>query len=175
MDQGAAKGFSSSFPIEVLKYKTGQTPDQWREIDRGPGYFNPIAGWDLMVRIRNIDDSQLKQLIQELAVSSAVTFLYLAENRKITDEGLLELKHMPWLTGLNLSSCSLNDPGLAHLTALPRLATLNLSFCNRLTDKGLRNLQNLRQLSYLDLQGCIKITRKGIALLERRGLEIHTR
>lgn len=167
-------GFSSSLEIEVLIYKPGQEPQEWREIGRGPGFFTAPEGWHLMVRARNIDDRGLKDIVQELADARRVTYLFLAENRKITDTGLALLPSLPWLEGLNLSSCSIRDQGLSELTTLRALTTLNLSFCNRITDAGLKHLQQLRNLEFLDLLGCIKTTRKGVAMLERRGLTIRS-
>jgi hypothetical protein len=166
--------FSSSLPIIVYRYQPGQHPAEWREIDRGPGFFHLLPGDQVVVRARTIGDDELETLITEIAGCKAVTFLNLSENRKITDEGMLSMSQISHLTGLNLSSCSLTDIGISRVAAaLTRLEHLNLSYCNRITDAGLRHLHKLTRLRYLDLQGCVKASQKGVSLLERKTLTIH--
>jgi hypothetical protein len=165
--------FSSALPVIVYQYLPQQHPAEWRELDTGPGTFHIPPEFQAAVRLKNCGDLELRILAREVAGCPAVTFLHLAENRKVTNAGLEYLKPLRQLTGLNLSSCSLTDEGMLHLTALIQLAHLNLSFCNRLTDVGLRHLRNLRHLTYLDLQGCVKITNGGIARLGKRSLTVH--
>ena len=160
-------------PVVVFRYEPGQHPAEWREIDHGPGVIHLTPGEQVVVRARNIDDVELKTLVREISHCKAVTFMNLSENRKITDEGMRALAEMTHLTGVNLSSCSLNDVGIGRLTALTRLETLNISFCNKLTDTSLRHLRKLTRLTYLDLQGCVKISQKTVAMLERKTLTIH--
>jgi hypothetical protein len=165
--------FSSTFPVVVFQRKPDNPMEDWQELDRGPGIFHILPGHEVMVRIKNIDNDILYDLVRELAGCSAVTFLNLAENRKVTDDGLESIKPLSHLKGLNLSSCSLNDAGIRHLTTLHQLVYLNLSYCNRLTDLALKPLRGLTRLTYLDLQGCVKITHAGVAHMRRRELTIH--
>jgi hypothetical protein len=165
--------FSSSLPVVVYLYLPTQHPAEWRELDRGPGSFDIPAEFQAALQLKNCSDDDLRSLAKEVVDCPAVTFLHLAENRKVTDRGLEYLKPLRYLTGLNLSSCSLNDAGIAHLTELHQLAHLNISYCNRLTDLSLRHLRDLRHMTYLDLRGCVKITNGGIARLGKRNLTIH--
>jgi hypothetical protein len=165
--------FATTLPVTVFLYQPGQNPAEWRELDRGPGIIRFAPGEQGVVRARNIGNTELKKLVSEISACPAVTFLNLAENRKIDDEGLEILSVLKQLTGLNLSSCSITSTGMVHLKALSRLEHLNLDFCNRITDGGLRHLSKLNRLTYLALQGCVKITQNGVAKLERKTLTIN--
>ena len=173
MTELEANTFSSVLPIIVYRYQPGQHPSEWREVDRGPGIFHLDLTDQAVIRARNIDDRGVALLTQEIGARSWITFINLSENRKVTDEGVRLLAELKQITGLNLSSCSLNDGGLSYLSSLAHLQHLNLSFCNRITDVGLKHIRKLSRLTYLDLQGCVKVTQKGIALLDRRNLTIH--
>lgn len=165
--------FSTNLPVIVYIRPLGGNSSDWRQMDRGPGYFTVEPGLEASVRIKGIDDARLKELVNDLSTCQSTSELILAENRNITDAGLPALAGLPWLTSLNLSSCSLTSSGLAALLALPGLQRLNLSYCNRLTDLGLKTIRNLPNLVYLDLQGCVKITHGGIARLRKPNLEVH--
>jgi len=165
--------FSSSLPVIVYLYLPTQHPAEWRELDRGPGSFDIPVEFQAALRLKNCSDDDLRSLAKEVVDCPAVTFLHLAENRKVTSRGLEYLKPLRYLTGLNLSSCGLTDAGMVHLTELHQLAHLNISYCNRLTDLGLRHLRDLRHMTYLDLRGCVKITNGGIARLGKRNLTVH--
>ena len=164
--------FSTAFPVQVLIRPTGQPTVEWQEFDRGEGLYHIPAGNDVYVRVHNIDDQDLGQLVRDLAAIPTLTYLNLSENRKITDDGLRALRTLTSLTGLNLSSCSITSVGLGYLAALTRLETLDLSFCNRITDASFKALRPLNRLTSLNLQGCVKITNGGIARFGRKGLTI---
>lgn len=164
--------FSTAFPLQVLIRPSGNPAVEWQEFDRGEGLYRIPGGNDVYVRVHNIDDQQLGQLVREISAIPTLTYLNLSENRKITDDGLRALKALPTLTGLNLSSCSITGAGLSYLQPLTRLETLDLSFCNRITDPGLKALRALPRLSALNLQGCVKVTNAGLARLGRKGLAI---
>ncbi len=173
MSPNTPTSFSTTLPVWVLTRSTSDPVGDWQEFDRGPGYFNLPPGTEACVRIRNINDATLETLVQEISGCTAITYLHLAENRNITDAGLVCLKALPQLTRLDLGSCSLTDSGLAHLKGFTNLTILGLSYCNRITDAGLKHLKGLSRLQKLDLQGCVKVTHGGVARLNRRGLEIH--
>jgi F-box and leucine-rich repeat protein 14 len=164
--------FSTSLSIIVYTRPSNLVSDEWVELDRGPGFFNLPPDHVAMIRIKKIDDTDLRLLVKDLAGISAIISLDLSENRKITDDGLEFLKGMPQLTSLNLSSCDITNKGLVHLLALNRLTRLNLSYCNRLTDSGLITLQKLTHLTDLDLLGVLKVTRGGLVRITRPGLNV---
>jgi hypothetical protein len=173
MDNQIGSSFTTSLPIVVFRYEPGQNPAEWREIDNGPGFIHLPPGEQVVIRARNIDDAELKILVREIFPCKAVTYMNLSENRNISDEGMRALAVMTHITGLNLSSCTLNDLGISRLIALTRLEHLNLSFCNRITDVSLRHLRKLTRLTYLDLQGCVKVSQRTVAMLERKTLTIN--
>jgi hypothetical protein len=170
--------FSSRFEVVVYTRPTGDAPEQWRqedwrELDRGPGYFTIPAGQIVSVRIHGIDDDALETLVEELAPCKVVLEVSLAENRKVTDAGIACLTGLRQVISLNLSSCGLTSTGMKNLVKMRQLERLNLSYCNRITDAGLKLLKDMPALRYLDLQGCVKITNGGIAHVRRQALTIH--
>jgi len=171
LSQGSS--FSTALPITVYIRPRVNPAVDWQEFDRGPGYFNIPAGHEVGVRIHNIDDSLLKDLVNDLKDCPAMVYLNLSENRKVSNSGLQYLKLLPQLTFLNLSSCDLTNDGIAHLVDLKRLESLNLSYCNRLTDPALKYIKSLPRLTYLDVQGCVKMTNGGLARIGQAKLTIH--
>jgi hypothetical protein len=165
--------FSSELPVIVFTRPADQPDLDWQEIDRGPGYFNIAPGLDVAIKIKSINDQVLGQLVEELKPVEALRYLDLAENRNITNEGLVKLKNLPQLTALNLSSCSITNRGIRHLTDLVNLSRLNLSYCNKLDDPALKTFESMRALTYVDLQGCLGFTKGGLARVRRRSLEIY--
>lgn len=144
----------------------------WQEYDRGPGIFNISEDQVLGIRAQSIDDISIKQLVRESAEVKNLRYLYLAENRAISDKGILNLSGLPQLEYLNISACDITSAGLAFLPSLSRLLFLDLSYCNRVSNKASIYVQKLPQLKYLDIKGVIKINTSGIKKFERRGLEI---
>lgn len=130
---------------------------EWQPYDESPGIFEFEPNVEVGIRIQNIDDQELRELLSEIDDHPQVIFLNLSENRKISNRGLEYLKMLPRLTMLNLSSCDITNEGLTHLKTLRNLEWLNLSFCNRITGVGLKALQALNRLTYLDLQGSVKV------------------
>jgi hypothetical protein len=164
--------FSTTLPIIIYDRPTG-SDELWQDFDSGPGFFETRPGYEINIRVHNIDNQTLKTLVADLVDVPELAFLNLSENRKITDPGLEALGQLKQLKGLNLSSCDITGPGLSFLAALTHLEHLNLSYCNRIADLGIRMVKSLRSLVYLDLQGCVKITRGGMSKIDRRGLVIH--
>ena len=164
--------FSSTFPLVVYTRPVQAVPADWQEFDHGPGIFTIPDGCEVMVRIKNIDDQQLRTLVRELAGFTPLVYLNLSENRKVTNTGLEYLRALDHLRMLNLSSCSLTDEGLAHISALIHLEYLDLSYCNRLHDAGLKHLQSLSHLKTLNIDGCLRITKAGVARFGKRDLTI---
>jgi hypothetical protein len=164
--------FSTSLPVIVYTCPSSSKSDEWLELDRGPGFFNLPPDYIGMIRIKQIDDADLRLLVKDLTNCPAILALDLSENRKISDDGLEYLKGMPQLISLNLSSCDITNKGLVYLLALNHLSRLNLSYCNRLTDEGLKTLQKMNHLTELDLLGVLKMTRGGLVRVSRPGLSI---
>jgi Leucine-rich repeat (LRR) protein len=165
--------FSSFLPIEVFIHQNENKSKDWKKLDIGPGIFHIPENHSVMIRVHNIDDNFLKQLVLEIKGIEYITALNLSENRKITDNGLVELLPLMQLQDLNLSSCDVSDKGLLSLIKLNKLQRLNISFCNRITDIGIKSLKNLPDLEYLDLQGLPKITNGSLSKMRKSSLMIH--
>lgn len=164
--------FSSELPIVVLVRPTGSSQD-WRELDRGPGYFHIPDDHEVRIRVKSIDDQGLLNLVRELQDLSTLRFLDLSENRNVTDSGLARLSALPQLTGLNLSSCTITSTGLENLKSLTNLSYLDVSFCNKLNDQALKIFEKMHKLTYVSLQGCLSITKGGLARIRRKTLKIY--
>lgn len=164
---------TTQFDLRVLVKPTGDSTADWTFLETGPGTIEIEDGLDVCIRIKNIGDDELYSLVKEIAGCPVLTFLDLAENRKISDDGTVRLSSLGQLTHLNLSSCTIHDPTLHTLAEMKRLTWLNLSYCHRLTGTGLRWLKALPNLKYLDLQGSSRLTKADIRRIERRGLVIH--
>ncbi len=145
----------------------------WQEYDRGPGIFTIPDDCFLGVRAQGIDDEALRNLVQELIPVQNLRYLYLAENRGITDRGILQLQNLPQIEYLNISACDITSDGLAFLEFLPKLTSLDLSYCNRVSDKAAKHVQTLRRLKYLNLQGVVKLKTADIKKFEKKNLEIY--
>ncbi len=87
-----------------------------------------------------------------------VSFLPL--NKKITNDGLKELKGFKSLKSLSIFFCEqINDDGMKHVKELIGLERLSLG--NTLvTDAGLAELKDLKKLKSLTVSGCIRMTDK---------------
>jgi hypothetical protein len=164
--------FSTTLPIIIYCRPKGQTSIEWKELDRGPGFFTIPKDQETMLRIRQMDDADFRQLIKDISGCSRIISLDLSENRKITDESLEYLQEIPQIESLNLSSCDISNKGLVHLTDLPHLTHLNLSYCNRLSDNGIHHIKEMRHLVFLDLLGVIKVSNSGFVMIRRKGLSI---
>jgi hypothetical protein len=165
--------FSTALLVRIYCREPADQPAEWYELDRGPGFFNLPSGQEALIKLKQIDDLDLRQLVQDLSGCKAISSLDLSENRKITDDGLEYIKELAQLVYLNLSSCDITNKGLFHLLELKQLKILNLSYCHRLSDIGLRTLQGLPHLTYLDLQGDLKVSQGGLSKIRRPGLTIH--
>ena len=105
-----------------------------------------------------LEDAQLPLL----AGFTQMTDLSL-EATRITDEGVVHLRHLQQLEWLNLYRSHIGDRGLRSLGQLRRLTHLPIGE-TRVTDAGLAHLRNMKQLVYLGLRGN-PITDKGIRQL----------
>ncbi len=166
------QSFVTTLPITVFIRPQVSPPPDWQEFDHGPGYIGLPDKVDVGIRARMLDDAGLRVLIEETQGLTNLVYLNLAENRRISNEGLESLKALREVEILNLSSVDLTNAGLPHLLRLPRLAHLDLSYCNRITDVGLKTLRGLDNLVSLNLQGCVKVTHGGITRISRRGLTV---
>lgn len=81
-------------------------------------------------------------------------------NKKVTDDGLKELKAFKNLKGLTIFFCEqITDAGAKHVKELAGLETLNLGNTS-ITDAGLAELKGLKKLKSLTVSGCIRMTDK---------------
>jgi Leucine-rich repeat (LRR) protein len=161
-----------SLPATLLLQPWQPASLEWQVLDESPGVFTIPDGMALAVRVRNLTDDDLRQLIAEIGGCPALRLLNLSENRKITDLGMKRLTELTQLTMLNISSCDITNAGLAQLTALTRLEWLDASYLNRLTDVSIKTLRAFPRLEYVSLQGCSKMTYGGVARLRKPGLTI---
>ena len=145
----------------------------WQPFDFGPGIFLIPEDSFLGIRAQGIDDDALFQLVRELSSVSCLRYLYLAENRKITNKGILNLEKLNQIEYLNISSCDITSEGLEFLPSLTNLKFLDLSYCNRISEKAAQYIQKLPRLQYLDIKGVIKINTSSLKKFEKRGLVIH--
>jgi hypothetical protein len=75
--------------------------------------------------------------------------------RKLTDQGLAILRHLPKLEYLDLSdSVTFTDEALTCLRVLTQLEVLNLNNIEKLTNQGLHHVSRMIYLRELDLGGC---------------------
>jgi len=165
---------ATTLPVVVYSRQRGgdASEDDWREVDRGPGYIKPEPGHEIGLWIKHIDDKILRKLVEEWKECAVLTYLDISENRNITNEGLAVLGDLANLVTLDLSSCGINHNGLAHLAPLTALKSLNISYSKRITDAGVKHINAIEQLEYLDILGCPKITNAGFKRLQRPGLDI---
>ncbi len=159
-----------SMETQLITRLPGQ---EWQPYDQSPGIFEFDPDREIGIRVQNINDQELFQLLTEIEAHPQVIFLNLSENRKITDRGLDFLKMIPHLKMLNLSSCDITDVGMPNLKKLRDLEWLNISFCNRLTIQGVKLLSDLPHLEFLDLQGSIRIKKADVKRLNFRNVTIH--
>lgn len=162
--------FETHLDVTVFTRPAGGS--DWQVLGSGAGVYNLPEGMEIAVRVQNIDNDELERLVNDLEGCTALTYLNLSENRKITDDGLSFLSALPHLTALNLSSCTLNNPGLDHLQSLRKLEWLDLSFCNRISAGALRPLKRLSNLAYLNVQGCPRLNHADLVKFQRPGLTI---
>lgn len=165
--------FSSALPIEVYIQEHDAKTRDWQKLDLGPGIFRIPENHKVMIRVRNIDNDFLKDLVVEIREIEYITALNLSENRKVTDKGLEIISALDQLADLNLSSCDISNKGLSILCQMKNLKRLNISFCNRITDEGVKVLRGLPALEFLDLQGLPKITNGSLSKIRRNNLTIH--
>ncbi len=171
---------TNKFSIEVavqLFVLSKDTPSSrwldWQPFDSGPGIFSIPEDFLLGIRAQGIDDGALMQLVQELSSVHCLRYLYLAENRKITNKGIINLQNLPQIEYLNISSCDITSEGLAFLPSLTNLKFLDLSYCNRVSEKSAQYIQKLPRLQHLIIKGVIKINTSSLKKFEKRGLIIH--
>ena len=168
--------FETKLPVSVYILSGEPLSSRWLDwqfYDTGPGVFMIPQNYFMGIRVQGFDNRQLKLLIDDLEPVSNLRYLHLAENRGITDDGILQLARLPQLQFLNLSSCDITDAGLAFLPSLPKVTFLDLSYCNRISRGAAKYVQKLPYLHFLDLQGVIKVNNADIKKFEHRGLEIH--
>jgi hypothetical protein len=79
-------------------------------------------------------------------------------NKKVTNDGLKELKNFKNLKSLTVFFCEqIGDDGMKHVKELTGLEKLTLGNTS-ITDAGLAELKELKKLKSLTVSGCIKMT-----------------
>jgi hypothetical protein len=82
----------------------------------------------------------------------------------ITDTGLVHLKGLTKLNNLYLHLTQITDAGLVHLKGLTKLQSLDFSY-TRITDAGLEHLKGLTNLGRLNLRDT-QVTAEGVKKLQ---------
>jgi hypothetical protein len=145
----------------------------WTVAGMGPDDFILSEDHWIGLRVRNIDDDFLRELVLEFRELPHVVMLNLSENRKVTDKGIRIIQPFIHLEELNVSSCDLSNKGVEFIAGFNHLRSLNISYCNRVTGDGLLVLRKLAHLELLDLQGIPKINTGNIARIRKPTLIIH--
>ncbi|HSQ56933.1 MAG TPA: hypothetical protein VLM40_14425 [Gemmata sp.] len=79
-------------------------------------------------------------------------------NKKLTNDGLKELRGLKSLKSLTIFFCDqINDAGMKHLKALTTLEALNIGNSG-VTNDGLAELKEIKKLKSLTVSGCIRMT-----------------
>ncbi len=147
----------------------------WSEAGHGPGIFTISDDLFFGIQAQAIDDDQLKEIAEELKGAENLRYLYLAENRNITNKGMIYISELVQLQYLNISACDINSHGLSSLITLKNLTWLDISYCNRITENFAETIKRFRYLNYLNVQGVVKLNNNDIKKIEKRGLTIHIR
>ncbi len=86
-------------------------------------------------------------------------------HNQITDAGLVHLKGLTNLNKLYLHLTPITDAGLVHLQGLTKLQSLDISY-TRITDAGLEHLKGLTNLERLNLRDT-QVTDEGVKNLRQ--------
>jgi Leucine-rich repeat (LRR) protein len=164
---------STSLPIQILQRPFEGDGKDWTVAGMGPEDFSLADDQFIGLRVRNIDDDFLRELVAEFRELTNLVMLNLSENRKVTDKGMRIIQPFTHLEELNVSSCDLSNKGLEFIAEFSLLRNLNISYCNRVTGGGLLVLRKLAHLEFLDLQGVPKINTGNIARIRKPTLTIH--
>lgn len=130
----------------------------------GPSRRMSAADWDELIgivterRIPALDANGLMtdEALLRIAALPFVTSLSLGGSRELTDAGLLHLARMPQLEHLELSEYpggKITDRGLEMLRHLPNLRTFEMTWQSGITDRGVSNLRFCERLEEANLMG----------------------
>ncbi len=122
------------------------------------------AEWDELIdvmrqrRVTTVEAHGLMTdaVLARIARVDHVTRLNLGGSRQLSDEGLLQLAHMPQLEHLDLSEYpggKLTDRGLEVLRHLPNLRTFEMTWQRGITDAGVAHLAACDRLERVNLMG----------------------
>jgi len=90
-----------------------------------------------------------------LSATAQATLLDLRGSQKLTDRGLLHLKHLSALEIVRLDNChSITGRGILAFSNSYQIHTLTMSNCRCLTDEAITNISHLHLLATLALDGC---------------------
>ncbi len=86
---------------------------------------------------------------------SQTIVLDLRDSQKLTDKGILHLKHLNQVEIAKFDNChSITGRGLLALSKSHQMHTLTMSNCRSLTDEAIINISHLKNLHTLSLDGC---------------------
>ncbi len=129
-----------------------EIPVRFRMITQTPTEAGvALLGSLTQLRTLDIADTALTDAaLRHLQPLRNVEVLNIANNMRITDDGLRHLTGWTRLRHLNLSGTGISDAGLTYLNGHPRLEHLRL-FDTRVSGTGFAHLDGLHELRALDL------------------------
>lgn len=112
--------------------------------------------WSLSVNVASSRNTPFEYFSPATAQT---TVLDLRGSQKLTDKGLLHLKHLSALQIVRLDNChSITGRGLLSLSNSHSIHTLTMSDCRCLTDEAIINVGHLTSIQTLVLDGCRCLT-----------------
>lgn len=130
------------------------------------GIFNLDSSFESIYCDPAIIDRFKDQHLKPLVKLNSLRTLYLANCRKLTDDGIRVLAGITSLEEIAFINCDqLSEKGLKALTALTSFKRLNLQQCSHIADSTLQVLAKLNNLEDLNLSFCDKFTDNGLRLL----------
>ena len=118
-----------------------------------------LPGEKSILDIAMSTESTIMVDMRRVSATASTTVLDLRGSQKLTDRGLLHLKHLSALEVVRLDHChSITGHGLNAFSNSHMIHTLTISNCRCLTDKAIANIGHLTLLTSLALDGCRCLT-----------------
>ncbi len=119
-----------------------------------------LSGMDINEKGYSISIDITDAGVTHLAGLSKLRWLSLYQCGRITGSTLAELRSIPQLEHLNVSSTSINSEAIATLAQLPSLRELSLTFCMDFHGRSLQDIARIPGLRRLELSYCPTISAK---------------
>jgi Leucine-rich repeat (LRR) protein len=154
--------------VATLSYSIGRADDaedtvaKWVESVDGKLTRNdkavgkPVIGVEFLPLNKKVTNDGLKELKGFKNLQRLSIFFC----EQIGDDGMKHVKELTGLEQLVLGNTSVTDAGLAELKGLKKLQSLTVSGCIRMTDKCTETIKGFTDLEYLSLPSTV--TEKGV-------------